>query len=1134
MKKNIFKITALLLFVSCSFNLSAQINRTIETKVADILAQMPTDNLDHSNKVMEEIIGMGGNGILKFTDMLVPLGTGDDTKVRYALQSVAIYSGGTGKIISNGVVENALLQAIKKASNDEVKTFLIDRLLYCGTAKSVAQLSGYLTDDKLYKPALAALESIGTTTASKAILDAASTASSEKQLALINTLGKLEYEPATDLLLELATSSAIATQEESLRALASIGAVDAMGTLVAAANNANYRLDNSSAIISLIAYGNKLADNGNKTMSNEVVDVLLKNCKADDQLHFRSAAVHLLRANNGTLANKTLLKESLHKNKNYSAAVIDAAAQNLSSEEATKWVKNYKKASTSVKPLILNMMASREEAVVYNKAILPAVSHKDQGVRIAGIKALAHQDKSKVLPVLLTALNKAKSSEEFIVIEETLSKVAAGKDASILAKSLSGANGKAREVLVNVLAARDASAQFGTITGLLNSADSDLKATIYKALPSISGKENLSELLVLLEKSSTAANTTNTQNAISAILISSKEDTATVIYDAFGSASDKSKLTPILATLSTDKALELVAEQLNSGTENGKKIALDALSNWKTNDAIALLFKTVSENGNQSIKDRAFGKYLDKVLKSVNPDDQKLLLVTKLLPFSNSVDDKKQLIKSASRIKTFLSLIFVSKFLDDSQLLTTASNAAIQLALPTPGKENGLSGDVVRDIVSRSVNNLTGPDSQYVKIDVKEFLEKMPKDKGFVSIFNGKDLSGWEGLVKNPIARGKMSEKELAKEQAKANAQMLQDWYVKDGVIGFKGEGYNNICTIKDYADFEMLVDWKITNGGDSGIYLRGTPQVQIWDIARVNVGAQVGSGGLYNNQKHQKDPLVVADNPINEWNTFRIKMVGDRVTIHLNGVLVTDNVILENYWDREQAIFAKEAIELQAHGEDLGFRNVYVREIPSGDDLLTDAEKSEGFKSLFNGKDLGHWIGNKKDYLAENGEIAVKPKQGGHGNLYTANEYSDFVFRFEFKLTPGANNGLGIHAPLQGDAAYEAKELQILDNTAAIYANLEEYQYHGSVYGVIAAKRGFLNPVGEWNSEEVIVKGDAIKITLNGTVILEGSFKEASKNGTLDGKNHPGLDRNNGHIGFLGHGSELWFRNIRIKDLAK
>jgi len=200
----------------------------------------------------------------------------------------------------------------------------------------------------------------------------------------------------------------------------------------------------------------------------------------------------------------------------------------------------------------------------------------------------------------------------------------------------------------------------------------------------------------------------------------------------------------------------------------------------------------------------------------------------------------------------------------------------------------------------------------------------------------------------------------------------------------------------------------------------------------------------------------------------------------------------------------------------------------------LSFTEQEEGFEYLFNGKDMYQWQGNKTDYFIENKTMVVRPNNGGKGNLYTVNEYSDFIFRFEFKLTPGANNGLGIHTPLKGDAAYEGKEIQILDNTADKYKDLKPYQYHGSVYGVIPAKRGFLNPVGEWNNEEVYVKGDHIRVTLNGTVIVDGNMKEASKKGTLDHKKHPGLKRKKGHIAFLGHGSELDFRNIRIKDLSK
>lgn len=190
------------------------------------------------------------------------------------------------------------------------------------------------------------------------------------------------------------------------------------------------------------------------------------------------------------------------------------------------------------------------------------------------------------------------------------------------------------------------------------------------------------------------------------------------------------------------------------------------------------------------------------------------------------------------------------------------------------------------------------------------------------------------------------------------------------------------------------------------------------------------------------------------------------------------------------------------------------------------------GFTRLFNGENLDGWVGNKESYRAEKGMIIIDPQGGGGGNLYTEKEYGNFILHFEFQLTPGANNGLGIHTPLEGDAAYVGKELQILDNRAKKYAELEAYQYHGSVYGVIPARRGFLKPVGEWNQQTVIVNHPNIQVILNGTTILQGDYLKASENGTLDHKDHPGLQRSSGHIGFLGHGDVVHFRNIRIKEL--
>jgi hypothetical protein len=454
------------------------------------------------------------------------------------------------------------------------------------------------------------------------------------------------------------------------------------------------------------------------------------------------------------------------------------------------------------------------------------------------------------------------------------------------------------------------------------------------------------------------------------------------------------------------------------------------------------------------------------------------------------------------------------------------------IALPSAGSKAGMYGTLVREILTRAVSKLSGPESENNREQVTKYLTSMPPDEGFKSVFNGTDLTGWQGLVENPVARAKMSSVELERKQAESNVMVPASWSVKDGCIWFNGNG-DNLCSVVQYGDFEMLVDWKITKDGDSGIYLRGTPQVQIWDTSRTDVGAQVGSGGLYNNQVNQSEPLKVADNPVGDWNSFRIIMIGEKVSVWLNGELVVDNITMENYWNSKIPVFPKGPIELQAHGTDLAFRDIYVREISETDYNLTPEEKAEGFVALFNGRNLDNWIGNKQSYVAEDGMIVIKPENGSGGNLYTEKEYADFIFRFEFLLTPAANNGLGIRAPLEGDAAYAGMELQILDNTADVYSRLQPYQYHGSVYGVIPARREYLNPVGEWNYEEVVAKGTRITVTLNGTVIVDGDIAGPRDNSTMDHNEHPGLKNKTGHIGFLGHGSVVKFKNIRIKDLS-
>jgi Domain of Unknown Function (DUF1080) len=192
---------------------------------------------------------------------------------------------------------------------------------------------------------------------------------------------------------------------------------------------------------------------------------------------------------------------------------------------------------------------------------------------------------------------------------------------------------------------------------------------------------------------------------------------------------------------------------------------------------------------------------------------------------------------------------------------------------------------------------------------------------GFQALFNGKDLTGWKGLVADPPRRARMAAAERSEAQVQADRRMQEHWKVIEGVLTYDGKG-TNLCTDRDYGDFELLIDWKILPGGDSGIYLRGCPQVQIWDRPE-------GSGGLYNNQKNPSQPSHKADRPAGEWNRFRILMVGDKVTVYLNGERVVDQVTMENYWQRDKPIDPAGSIELQHHGDRLYFKNIFIREMP-------------------------------------------------------------------------------------------------------------------------------------------------------------------------------------------------------------
>ena len=420
---------------------------------------------------------------------------------------------------------------------------------------------------------------------------------------------------------------------------------------------------------------------------------------------------------------------------------------------------------------------------------------------------------------------------------------------------------------------------------------------------------------------------------------------------------------------------------------------------------------------------------------------------------------------------------------------------------------------------------------------------------GFTSLFNGTDLAGWRGgdtydhrkLMALPVA-----ERDALVAKWTASLTALKDgkphWSVDAGELLNDGLG-GYATTVRDYGDFELLVDWKITTGTDSGLYLRGVPQVQIWDPAMPDPkghGAAKGSGGLWNNAKTSpgRDPLVRADRPVGEWNRFRVIMVGSRVSIWLNDQPVVDHVILENFYDKNlppaqrRPIPARGPIQLQTHGGETRWRNLYIREIgPSEATRLLAARGNEGFQPIFNGKNLDGWAGPLEAVAARDGALVWQKGKGG--TIYWNRELTDFHARLHFKLPTAGNNGLALRYPGTGDPAYVGMcELQILDeNYEKTKGPIDPRQAHGSAYGMVAAARGYQFPIGEWNFQEVSVVGSHVRVELNGTVILDADLATVDLPSVLAGKPHPGKDRPSGFFGFAGHNDQVQFRDILLKS---
>jgi len=1104
---------------------AAQDVRLLSTKVADILAQFPGDSAAKRDKLAAEVLALGEPGVAEFAKRLVPAGTGNDTAVRFALNAVSVYASQAGEP-QRALAERALCAALGAASDTEVRTFLLSQLQPLGRDATVKAAAPLLSDPAMVEPVTQLLLSVNSPAARAALMRAVGEAAGPAKLTMVKALGEMKAAEANDRILALAGDADVVVRKTALAALAHIASAKSYATMVQAAERAEFRYEPANATGALIEYAKALAAKGDRGAAEKVCRLVMTKTDDADRLPTRVAALGVLANARGQGALPDLIAAVDHRDPEYRKAALLFAEKLRAPANVRQWTAKADKVDAERRAEIILMLGRQGDkaSAAYLRAALAA---QEPVVVMAAAESLAHMEHGAANADLLALLKRSSDSQARQVGDILLWTTDEAR-LEPLAAALDTLSPSAKAAAVRVIGAKSGRRYAARVFALTSDSNPEVRAAAIGALAGVAGPGDLPALLRLLETTNEAALIDEVQKGVvaSARQMTPADAGAKALVGAMNMSAHPERIIEVLPQVGGPQALAALVERFNGPDIKGT--AFRGLVEWRGPEASERLL-AIYTGGEAVYRDQAFNGFVRQVGSSSLPVEQRVLQVRKALGAATTARERRSLIRALGGMKTYQAFLVAASYLNNAELANDAANAVMRIALPTPGVRDGLGGTLVRDALNRVLQVLTGGESDYDKENVRAYLKTMPQGEGFVAMFNGKDLTGWKGLVENPLARATMTPQELATRQAAADAKAMTTWSVRDGTIVFNGKG-DNLCSVRDYGDFEMIVDWRITRDGDSGIYLRGSPQIQIWDPARKDVGAEVGSGGLYNNQKNPSKPLVFADNPVGEWNTFRILMIADKVTVYLNGTKVVDNVTMENYWDRKQPIFPRGAIELQAHGTDLAFRDIYVRELGGPTPTLTEQEKAEGFVPLFNGRNLEGWIGNVTGYRIDEGVMTFDPNAGDRSNIYTAKEYADFTFRFEFQLTPGANSGVGIRTPNQGDAAYVGMEIQVLDDTAPVYAKLQPYQYHGSVYGVIPAKRGALKPVGEWNTEEISIRGSRITVTVNGIVTVDGDLVEASKAGTIDKRDHPGLKRASGYIGFLSHDTVVRFRNIRIK----
>ena len=745
MKKVYISIASLLL---CGSMLMAQspANRTSKTIVADVLAQMPAEQQAEYNKLINDLSSTGEEGVLMLINKINAPGKGSNSNVDYALSGLTHYVMAKGEENARLVTANAYLKALDKVSDRETKAFIIRQLQLLGKDECVDTLASYLNDESLSGPAARALSAIRTDNAKKVLVASLMRRSGtpKTQKDIIRAIADVQIADAENVLKAMLGSSDENMQKEVLYALSRVGSKASLSDLAAVAEKAGYKMEKTGANEAYIALIKRVLEQGDTKDAEKAANDLLKKSTKAGMTQTREAALQILLAAKPEAATKNLLSALKDTDKGYRNAALNFASGFADQNVYIEVMKHMLKAKPEVKVDILNWIGRESKCPSKHDVIKNLELRFDLPARQVLLDQLKDKD-FYVQQAAVWALLKSNDKQVILLGQDALMAFNGDIDQAV-AKVIPSASDAGKVAGLELLAIRMADANLNTVLDQIKSGSPEVKKAAYTALKDVVSEKDFTLLCGMLETAEASA-IAPLQDAIIAAI--SKQPAATQVSNVnrrMIQAGDSKRYLyyKVLSATGEKEALATIVEGLNKGNGAAKDAALDALLAWKGIEAADELFKVCQSASSDQVFDRALKRYVQLVSNPAFTRENRLLSLRKVMEIARTSEQKALILRQIQRADTFLALMYASEFLDSSD--AAVRSAAVYAVWNIARNHPEYKGDNVKAILKRVLTMFDGEDARYDIDALKQHLDAMPDEVGFVSIFNGKDLTGWKDI----------------------------------------------------------------------------------------------------------------------------------------------------------------------------------------------------------------------------------------------------------------------------------------------------------------------------------------------------------------------------------------------------